>query len=221
MIGRMRRGVLAQARTSRHTPIHNYFPVVFDFTLMDGVEPMNSLASRVTIPVEYYRVTTHKYTFKDPTVRKWVEKELEGRVLNLFAGETELRHDRTVVTNDIEPKRPVDHSFNALNEGAIHEHLGEEQQFDTVVFDPPFSVYKSNQKYSGNWTGEDAMLKDQLAELLKAGGKVIHFGYTTSGMGKSRGFKKKKAVIWNHPGRQKDTLSVVDVKQNTSLSTFE
>jgi len=125
------------------------------------------------------------------------------------------------VTNDVEPKRDVDYEFDALEPDAIRDHFGTDPQFDTVVFDPPFSIYMGVRKYDGNWTGEDAMLKDQLADIVKPGGRVFSFGYNTCGLGDKRGFEKQTAIIWNHPGRNNDTLSIIEQKKTTTLQAFE
>lgn len=49
------------------------------------------------IELYYIRQPPRKYTFEQPKLRKFVENNCKGKVLNLFAGKTRLNVDETRV----------------------------------------------------------------------------------------------------------------------------
>ena len=49
---------------------------------------------------EYLKTPLNKYTFSIKPIREWVEKNSEGKVLNLFAGKTKLNLDEFRVDAD-------------------------------------------------------------------------------------------------------------------------
>jgi hypothetical protein len=55
-----------------------------------------------------YKVNSNKWTFEDVKVKKWVENQLNGTVLNACAGETKLHHNGPIHRNDVNPDRPAD-----------------------------------------------------------------------------------------------------------------
>jgi hypothetical protein len=64
------------------------------------------------VQFEHFRCPLHRYTFSVKTIRHWVEEHCEGRVLNLFAGQTLLNFDET--RNDLDPEMPCDYHLDAL-----------------------------------------------------------------------------------------------------------
>lgn len=167
------------------------------------------------VAVEYYRYDCHRYTFQDPVMRDWVEQRLEGRVLNLFAGKTVLRHDDEIVRNDIDEEIDADYHFDAINVG---EHFPD-NSFDTVVLDPPYSLYTANQYYDGEYVGQDVMsqMKDALATIIRPGGKLLQLGYNTTGMGRRRRFKRTEVAVFNHMNMMRDTVASTHVRCNEDL----
>jgi len=53
---------------------------------------------------------------------------------------------------------------------------------------------------------------DQIARVLKTGGRCISFGWNTNGVGKNREFVTEEILIANHGGSHNDTLVTVDRK---------
>lgn len=172
----------------------------------------------------YYQVKTHneefpkvefietaqvpKWTFENPDVSEWVESRLEGRVLNACAGNTKLDHDGEIVRNDLDETRDVDISVDVAE---LQYHL-EHESFDTVVFDPPYTIYQSNLRYKGRQVGHGRRAKESFAKLLRPGGTVIELGYHGSCMPARLGFKRIERVWFNTTGRHRDTLGSVDQK---------
>lgn len=172
---------------------------------------------RDDIELAYYTVQPNKWTFQSRKIREWVQERLEGRVLNACAGKTKLAHDRFIVRNDIDPDIDAHHHLDVCE---LADHL-EHEQFGTIVFDPPFSEYQADRSYEGRTVGSVALAKRQFHQLLKPGGKVIQFGYTTTCMpveiedpdGSTTRYYREEAVIWNTLGQMNDYLSVIDRKE--------
>ena len=166
---------------------------------------------------EYIEAPPTKWTFDPSSVCRFVEKELEGRVLNLFAGQTKLRHSGEIVRNDMDEDKDADIHIDATN---CREHFSD-GSFDTLILDPPYNVRKAREKYEGEYMGSFKRVKDQSQHLIKpAGGKVITFGYDSTGMSKSRGFEKQKVALINHKGDHNDTICVIERRVNGSLADY-
>lgn len=180
-------------------------------------------ADAVGIPVTYLRARASTWTFSDPKVKSWVESRLEGRVLNLFAGKTKLDHDSDVVRVDINETRVADYHFDALH---VKEYF-DDRSFDTVILDPPFSEIQSRKHYNGEHAGKFKHIRDEVADLVKPGGKTLTFGYHSTGMATTRGFEKEELLLINHGGRFPDTIGSVDRRGenprdgNTSEQMYE
>ena len=166
--------------------------------------------------LEYHEVPPTRWTFEPRAVRAFVEENLDGRVLNLFAGRTKLRHDGRVVRNDLDTDRDADYHLDALELVTSQP----EQTFDTVVLDPPYNVRKAREKYNGEYQGKLTAIKDQLVRVVRPGGRVLSFGYDTTGMSRSRRFYKKRVAVFCHNGDHNDTLCVVDERVDDSLSSW-
>ena len=95
-----------------------------------------------------------------------------------------------------------------------------DESFNCAVFDPPYSPRQLKECYKGqgeydtkastwsNW-------KDLISKKIKVGGKVISFGWTSQGMGKSRGFQIQRILLVPHGGQHNDTIVVVEAKTLT------
>lgn len=176
---------------------------------------VNELAG---VDCKIYRANSEKWTFQSDTVRKWVEKRLSGRVLNACAGETKLRHNDRVHRNDVNTDREADTHYNLKD---IPEHFDE--TFDTVVYDPPWSVFQVNDKYDGR--GQDTIKQSTLMarsidQLTEPGSVVLAFGYTINMIPTSMNFELDEVAIFTIPGPGKDFFGSVHVKANNTLDSF-
>lgn len=148
-------------------------------------------------------------------MRDWVEHRLDGRVLNLFAGKTKLNHDGEIVRNDIDEEIDASYHFDAIHVGRYFD----DNSFDTVILDPPYTLYTANQYYDGEYVGRDVMsqMKDDLATIIRPGGKFIQFGYNTTGMGRRRRYKRTEVAVFNHMNMMRDTVASVHVRCDADL----
>lgn len=63
-----------------------------------------------------------------------------------------------------------------------------------------------------------ANCKNEMARLIKSGGKAICFGWSSMGLGKSRGFELERILLVPHGGSKNDTIVTVEVKSNSNSS---
>jgi hypothetical protein len=157
------------------------------------------------------------WTFQNDAVRKFVQERLSGRVLNLFAGKTKLHHDDEIIRVDLDEERDADHYFDAIE---VRDRFGG-QSFDTVVLDPPFSVQQSRKRYNGRYRGHFTHVKDEVAKVVRPGGRTLTFGYHSRAMGPSRGFNREELAVFDHGGRFRAMLGVVEQRVERDLGDFE
>lgn len=136
-----------------------------------------------------------------PKLRAWTEERIEGHTLNLFGGVTRLRGD--IVYNDINPELPADYRRDAYDLAVWSDS---QSRFDTVVFDPPYSAFQAVQTYGSKRAQRVTHARDVVEYVLKPGGRVLSFGFNTTGMGKTRGYEKEHILIVNCGGSHNDYL---------------
>jgi hypothetical protein len=144
-------------------------------------------------------------TFKMKPIKKWVEENCEGLVLNLFAGETKLNIAETRV--DSNPEMLADYYMDALKFVRSYDH---KILFDTVLLDPPYANRKAMEMYKGHMASPFKQLKDEIPKILRPGGIVITFGYHSVSMGKIRGFEVEHILLMSHGGAQHDTIATIE-----------
>ena len=85
----------------------------------------------------YMKTPLWKYTFSNKRIREWVEANVEGEVLNLFAGTTLLNCDE--IRNDLREDMPADYHMDALDCVNYFTRVESNIKFGTVLLDPPYS----------------------------------------------------------------------------------
>jgi hypothetical protein len=156
------------------------------------------------VQLEHFRCPLHRYTFSVRPIREWVESLCEGRVLNLFAGQTLLAVDE--VRNDLDPSMPADFHLDAL--AFVRTWQG--AQFNTVLLDPPYAFRKSMELYKGHVCSPFRQLKDEIPCILMPDGLVITFGYHSVVMGGQRGFVTERIALFSHGGAIHDTIACLE-----------
>lgn len=149
-----------------------------------------------------------RYTFQQPKLKEWTERNCKGKVLNLFAGITKLDVDEVRV--DIDPLMPADYHMEA--EAFVDMAIEKGMKFDTLVLDPPYNLRKSREKYGGRYIGSFTKIKNKLPALLNLGGVVLLYGYDSVGMAAIRGFEKVGVCLVCHNGDHNDTICLKEIK---------
>lgn len=156
----------------------------------------------------YLAQPPRRYTFEQPKLKRWIEDNCKGKVLNLFAGKVKLNVDEVRV--DIDKNMPADYYMDA--ESFINEAIEKKMIFDTIVLDPPYNIRKSREKYEGRYIGSFTKIKNKLPLILSEGGFIITLGYDSVGMAKCRGFKKIAICLICHSGDHNDTICLKEIK---------
>jgi hypothetical protein len=163
--------------------------------------------------MEYHTVSGSKWTFEDDPVKQYVESRLSGRVFNPCCGQTQLSHEDEIVRNDLNTSVSADLHHD------IHDAIAalKSRSFGTIVFDPPWSGFQSNDKYQGghvNWTRD---IKEGFNRILKAQGRVINIGYSTVCMPGELEYEREEVAVFQPYGRRKAFQVTVERKRNRLL----
>lgn len=149
-----------------------------------------------------------KYTFEQPKLKKYVEDNCKGKVLNLFAGKTVLNVDEIRV--DLSDEFKPDYNMEAFDFVLMAKK--NKWKYDTIILDPPYSLRKSMEKYNGKICSTFNKIKNVIPYILNDKGKVITLGYTSVCMGNVRGFNKTDVCLVCHGGSHHDTVVVIEEK---------
>lgn len=162
----------------------------------------------------------NKWTFTIKPIADLLKEEMNGGGLwcDPFAG----MNSPAQITNDLRPEMPTTHHLPAL------EFLKQQksESFDGILYDPPYSPRQVKECYDniaiegwdGKWDGRTTFWSetlDECARILKPGGKIICFGWTSMGASKARGMDMQRILLVPHGSRKNDTICTVEVK-NTS-----
>jgi len=156
----------------------------------------------------YLTQPPRRYTFQQPQLKKWIEDNCKGIVLNLFAGITKLNIDEVRV--DIDKTALADYYMDAFD--FVNLAIEQKVKYDTIILDPPYNIRKAREKYNGKYIGSFTKIKNLLPKILNNDGIIITLGYDTVGMSKSRGFKKVGICLICHGGDHNDTICLKEVK---------
>jgi len=158
-----------------------------------------------------------------PITKLLVEEVTCGLWLDPFANDNRIREiiqspEASFVTNDLNPDFPTDYHLDAL---AFLKQF-RDNSVDGVLYDPPYSPRQITECYQKvglpvtNKTTQASfwsLQKDEIARVVKPGGKVICFGWNTNGCGKKRGFELVRILDVPHGGHHNDTLVTVEIKK--------
>lgn len=156
-------------------------------------------------------------TFTIKPIKELVEAEVNrgGRVIDPFARNSKYG----TITNDLNPDCDTTFHMDAL----MFLQQIESESADLVLYDPPYSITQAAQLYKS--FGKERLkinvanmrywkeCKDNIARILKKGGRCLCFGWNTNGLGKGRGFEMTEILIVAHGGSKNDTLCTVEYKR--------
>jgi len=104
-----------------------------------------------------------------------------------------------------------------------------DESADFGLIDPVYSLRQRSECYkefgvkvtgwhtSAGWTSK---VKDEVARIIKPGGKTITFGWNSAGIGLKRGFEQTRILIVCHGGDHNDTICTVERKMQTTLHSI-
>lgn len=163
----------------------------------------------------------NKFTFDMQCVAELLESEMDGNEhwVDPFAG----MHSPATHTNDCNEASPAQSHKDGLE--FLRSLLTE--KFDGGLFDPPYSVEQALRSYKAKFGGTagreeyHARCKDELARLIRPGGKAICFGWNSGGLGRERGFYLDRILLVCHGAAHYDTIVTVEHKIQGELFLAE
>lgn len=136
-------------------------------------------------------------TFEIPPIRRLIQEErISGLTIEPFPFESKV---------DV---------FDYLK--SFHDNSA-----DFGLIDPPYTKRQVSEHYhelgipingwhtSSGWT---AKVKFEVGRVMKIGGKTITFGYNSTGIGRTNGFKISRILMVCHGGDHYDTICTVEQK---------
>lgn len=160
-----------------------------------------------------------RWTFTIRPIAELLDEEMGNRdsVRGIWADPFCGRSRHAQLTNDLNPEHPATSHKDAL---AFLRELADES-LDGVLFDPPYSPRQVSECYK-NVGAETTMAttqmsfwskcKDEIARIVRVGGKAICFGWNSMGVGKTRGFEMRRILLVPHGGARNDTIVTVEIK---------
>jgi hypothetical protein len=154
----------------------------------------------------------NKYTFKIKPIKELLVEEVRQPQywLDPFAG----YNSPAFMTNDLDPQSPAKHHKDALE--FLCGFLPE--SYDGILYDPPYSITQARMYGKKEFSSMKywADCKNEMARIIKPGGKAICFGWNSMGLGKNRGFRIERILLVAHGGSKNDTIVTVETKCNPS-----
>lgn len=157
----------------------------------------------------------NKWTFKIKPIRELLRRYIKPDQIWLdpFAGE----NSPATITNDLNPKMDTDYHIDA------REFLKkfDDQYADGILYDPPYSPTQVKRVYDGiglkvTENETKAMFwsqaREEISRVIKKDGIVISFGWSSNGVGKTRGFEIVEILLVPHGGIHNDTIVTVEKK---------
>lgn len=122
-------------------------------------------------------------------------------------------------TNDLNPSTKSEFHMKAED---FLKFIMVVKNIDLVLFDPPYSLRQVKECYNGvgvdftqqdsqnaiRWTRE----REVIAQHQKAGDVIISFGWTSTCMGKKRGYEIIEILLVSHGSAHNDTIITVERK---------
>lgn len=160
-------------------------------------------------------IDTHKWSSFQRIIREVIPGSA-GKICDPFARNCSLGGEWT---NDINPTTSAKYHLDAFE----FLQLVPSQEFDFVIFDPPFSVHQAERKYGegANLYAEPGRIGGMMKEIgriLKPGGKLLKFGYNTTQH--FPWLELERVYILNFAGNRNDVLVSVWKNQTTTLDRF-
>jgi len=161
--------------------------------------------------ISYISASCYKWTFSAYKIKKFVENNCKGEVLNLFAGKNRLRvkESRVDVSNEFYPDYCM--SANDFIKLARTKNL----RYDTIIWDPPWNERKAKEFYDGKYIGKFTKLKDRVISLLNDYGIIISLGYEITNFGKWRGMDLVRVAVVNPKGEIRPYFISIEKKRQT------
>ena len=160
-------------------------------------------------------------TFDIKPIGRFIKRHIRSISVDPFANLSNLADIR----NDPDPECGQPHCTTALD---FLSNLPSASA-STVLFDPPYSNRQISECYkrldqSVDMTTTQAnhweSVRNQMGRILRPGGIILSFGWSSSQMGKKRGFDMIEILLVAHGGSHYDTICTAERKRETLFDLF-
>jgi len=163
----------------------------------------------------------NKETFSIYPIKLLLREEVSGGIwADPFSNGKRLISGEVI--NDANTSISADYHLDALD----FLKMFSDGSLDGVLYDPPYSPRQVSECYKGigleitqettrsSWRRKHL---DEIAGVLKPGGKAICFGWNSNGVGKCRGFTMNRLLLVPHGGSKNDTIITVEQKSESAM----
>lgn len=153
----------------------------------------------------------NRYTFKIKCVADLLREVMAGTWADPFCGQ----YSPAQLRNDADESNEA----NSHEDGLEFLRALPSDSVDGVLFDPPYSTEQALRKYKPVQNGTAgraeywARCKDEIARIVRSGGRVVCFGWDSTGIGKTRGFELERVLLVCHGACHNDTIITVEEKR--------
>lgn len=155
----------------------------------------------------------NKFTFSMECVKQLLKEEMTGPSwIDPFSG----KYSPASTRNDCDGDQVAEFHLDGIE---FLELMNDKKEtFDGAIFDPPYSTEQALRSYKAKFAGTagreeyHSKCKDELARLIRAGGKAICFGWNSAGLGRKRGFSLERVLLICHGAAHYDTIVTVERK---------
>lgn len=146
-----------------------------------------------------------------------LSEKTDGLWIDPFANKNRI----ATITNDLNSEYDTDYHIDALD----FMKMFADSSVDGVLYNPPYFSRQASECYSciGYNIACDTTIsfwenhKREISRIVKIGGKVITFGWNSSGIGQKYGFVIKKILLVSHGNWYNDTICTVEVKVDNGI----
>ena len=154
----------------------------------------------------------NKWTFTIKPIKELLKEEMNCKKwADPFAG----YNSPAQYTNDLDKNAPTKWHIDAL------DFMGrlKNNSMDGIIYDPPYSITQARQYGKKEYASMKywAECKNEMARIIRPGGKAICFGWNSMGLGKNRGFVIRRILLVPHGGSKNDTIITVELKENKKI----
>lgn len=152
-------------------------------------------------------------TFSIKPIKELIEKHIKGLSVDPFANDSKI----ATITNDLDEQYDTTYHMDATD----FLKMLDDNSVDTVLYDPPYSPRQVSECYKALGKTVDmkttqasywSKQKEEIARIVKKGGKVITCSWNSGGIGKKYGFEIIEILLVPHGGWHNDTIVVVEEK---------
>jgi hypothetical protein len=174
---------------------------------------------KAPLKIEWVWAMANKWTFEITFVYDLLQQYLKvaTNVLVPFAGETRFSHKQCTYI-DIEDGRPPPYIKGDSLE-VLPTLVKDKKKYDLIISDPPFSMFQAVHTYGNKRLQDITYIKQNYVLLCRPGGRIIHFGFNSTGMGHNRGFLRERLIIMNFGGSHNDMEILIEKRIEGSLDS--